>query len=195
MTGSPLRVENGDRSACVQQASTYIIKGSVKLREDDTRQEANSHLDGELWSAFQAFHGRVSAQLAKRGHDGLTGAQASAIAHLEPVGTRASIVAERMGISKQAASQFIDELERLGYVERVADPVDARAKLVRCTRKGARYRRDVDAAHEAIEREVVPRIGQRGLSELRSQLQRVTEVLSSRDPSHDPVLKLIARHR
>jgi DNA-binding MarR family transcriptional regulator len=161
------------------------------LREEGTHQEANRHLDGELWSAFQAFHGRMSAQLAKRGHDGLTGAQASAIAQLDPLGTRASVVAERMGISKQAVSQFIDELERMGYVERVADPLDARAKLVRCTRKGARYRRDVDAARDAIEKEVLPRIGQRGLSELRTQLQRVTEALGDREAT----IKLIARQR
>ena len=159
--------------------------------EERALQEANRHLDGELWSAFQAFHGRVSAQLAKRGHDGLTGAQASAMAQLEPLGTRASVVAERMGISKQAVSQFIDELERIGYVERVPDPLDARAKLVRCTRKGARYRRDVEAAREAIEKEVLPRIGQRGLAELRTQLQRVTEALGEQESE----IRLIARQR
>ena len=159
--------------------------------DNGAHQEANRHLDGELWSAFQAFHGRVSAQLAKRGHDGLTGAQAGVIAQIEPLGTRASVVAERMGISKQAVSQFIDELERIGYVERVPDPLDARAKLVRCTRKGVRYHRDVKAAREAIEKEVLPHIGPRGLEELRSQLQRVAVALGNQESA----IKLIARQR
>lgn len=185
----------GGRAAGKKRAPSKFNWGSVTLREDNTGSAENRYLDADLWSAFQAFHGRVSAQLARRGHDGLTGAQASAIAQLEAPGTRASVVAERMGVSKQAVSQFIDELERMGYVERVADPVDARAKLVRCTRKGLRYRRDVDAARGAIEKEMVPRLGQRGLSELRSHLQRVTEALNGRDSAHEPTLKLIARQR
>ena len=175
------------------RASSNTKTGGVALRENRT--DAHRHLDGELWSALQAFHGRVSAHLAKRGHDGLTGAQANAIGYLDPLGTRASVVAERMGVSKQAVSQFIDELERMGYVERVADPLDARAKLVRCTRKGVRYCKDVEAARAAIEKEVVPRLGQRGLLELRSQLQRVTEALNGRDAEHESTLKLIARQR
>jgi len=165
------------------------------VRGEDARQDTTRHLDGELWSAFQAFHGRVSAQLARKGHDGLTAAQANAIAMLDPAGTRASVVAERMGISKQAASQFIDELERNGYVERIADPADARAKLVRCTRKGAKYRRDIDAARDAIEREVVPKLGQRGLTELRTQLKRIAEVLGGDNARGDQGVKLITRSR
>ena len=56
--------------------------------------------------------------------------------HLEPEGVRSSVLATRLGISKQAAGQLVTDLERKGYLERVADPADGRAKLVRLTEKG-----------------------------------------------------------
>ena len=53
-----------------------------------------------------------------------------------PDGTTAADLGRRLGVSKQAAGKTIDTLERLGYVERGADPVDARRKIVRLTDRG-----------------------------------------------------------
>ena len=46
-------------------------------------------------------------------------------------GTRLTDLADRIGISKQAVGQLVDELEDLGVLERVPDPDDGRAKLIR----------------------------------------------------------------
>ncbi len=51
--------------------------------------------------------------------------------HLDLEGTRLTGLAERMGISKQAVSQIVDELEEMGVVERRRDPSDGRARLTR----------------------------------------------------------------
>ena len=51
-------------------------------------------------------------------------------------GTTAAELGRRLGISKQAAGKIIDGLLELGYVERGADPDDARRKLVRLTGRG-----------------------------------------------------------
>jgi DNA-binding MarR family transcriptional regulator len=50
-----------------------------------------------------------------------------------PGGTTAAELGRRLGVSKQAAGKTIDSLERLGYLERGADPADARRKVVRLT--------------------------------------------------------------
>jgi DNA-binding MarR family transcriptional regulator len=49
-------------------------------------------------------------------------------------------LAQRLGITKQAMSQFIRELQTRGYVEQVPDPSDTRAKLVRLTKRGIALR-------------------------------------------------------
>lgn len=53
-----------------------------------------------------------------------------------PVGTRLTALAERARTTKQAMGQLVDALERGGYVERVPDPADRRAKRVRLTPRG-----------------------------------------------------------
>jgi hypothetical protein len=57
-------------------------------------------------------------------------AHARLIPYIGPDGTRLSDLAQRVGISKQAVGQLVDELEALGVVARVADPADGRARLV-----------------------------------------------------------------
>jgi DNA-binding MarR family transcriptional regulator len=72
--------------------------------------------------------------------------------HLDHAGTRLTELARRMGISKQAVGQLVDELEQMGAVERVPDPSDGRAKLIRFSTKpgsslldGLRHLRTVEA--------------------------------------------------
>src|SRR3981081_2690102 len=52
---------------------------------------------------------------------------------LGPEGDRISDIAARCGVSKQAMGETITWLEQHGYVERLPDPSDGRATLVRRT--------------------------------------------------------------
>lgn len=58
-------------------------------------------------------------------------AHTSLFPHIDLAGTRLTELAKRMGISKQAVGQLVDELEQLEVIERIADPEDGRAKLIR----------------------------------------------------------------
>lgn len=71
-----------------------------------------------------------------REHTGrpLRAAHTALFPHIELEGTRATHLAERLGVSKQAIGPLIDELESWGFLERVPDPSDGRAKLVRFSR-------------------------------------------------------------
>lgn len=57
-------------------------------------------------------------------------------AHVDDEGTRITELARRTGLTKPSVVYLVDELEALGYMERVPDPTDGRAKLVRPTAKG-----------------------------------------------------------
>ncbi|WP_112240491.1 MarR family winged helix-turn-helix transcriptional regulator [Kribbella monticola] len=45
-------------------------------------------------------------------------------------------LAERLGVTQQAASKSVADLEKRGYLSREADPADARARLVVLTARG-----------------------------------------------------------
>ncbi len=63
----------------------------------------------------------------------ITMAQAKLLQRVGPDGTRLSTLAEAAEVTKQSAGWLVDQLEAAGYVERVPDPSDARARLVRLT--------------------------------------------------------------
>ncbi len=78
--------------------------------------------------------------------------------NLDPGGTRLTVLAERTQMSHQAMGEMVDELVRLGYLERVPDPDDRRARLIRATGLGrkelARAVDHVSAIHDRWEREL-----------------------------------------
>lgn len=63
-------------------------------------------------------------------------AHTSLFPHIDLDGTRLTELAKRLGVSKQAAGQLVDEMVEMGVLERVADPEDARAKRIRFARRG-----------------------------------------------------------
>ena len=79
---------------------------------------------------------RVQAGFAAAGLPEIRPAHAAVFQWLPPEGGRATELADRIGTTKQAVGYLIDYLERHGYLERVADPRDGRALIVRRTEKG-----------------------------------------------------------
>ena len=56
--------------------------------------------------------------------------------NIEPDGSRLTDLAERAHMTKQSVGEVTTELERRGYLERVPDPGDGRAKIIRLTERG-----------------------------------------------------------
>jgi DNA-binding MarR family transcriptional regulator len=72
------------------------------------------------------------------GLQGLRTAHMNLFPHIDMEGTRLTDLAGRVGISKQAVGQLVDQLDEMGAIERVPDPQDGRAKLIRFRREGGR---------------------------------------------------------
>lgn len=88
------------------------------------------------------------------------------MAHVTYEGIRLTELADKAGITKQAMSELVIDLERRGYLQRSADPHDGRAKLIGFTEKG---RAAVQEAMRAFE-EMEVALGQRSLRSLRRAL-------------------------
>lgn len=98
--------------------------------------------------------------------------------HIDLEGTRITDLADRVGVSKQAISQLVDDLEASGVVARVADPDDARAKRVVFTARGRAGLLDGLAVLGALEAELATTIGDRTMAALRSSLLAVLDVVA-----------------
>ena len=78
----------------------------------------------------------IHARLAEQGHPHIRVAHGNVFQFLDDEGTRVSVLAERAQMTKQSMGELVAHLEAHGYVERVPDPSDGRAKLVRPTASG-----------------------------------------------------------
>jgi DNA-binding MarR family transcriptional regulator len=70
------------------------------------------------------------------GRPALRAAHTQVFENLDPDGTRLTTLAERAQMSHQAMGEMVDALVRHGYLERVPDPADRRARLIRRTARG-----------------------------------------------------------
>src|SRR5581483_9113992 len=102
-----------------------------------------------LLYAYQATARDLVAALHRSGHGAIRPKHGAVFANLDQDGTRPSVLAERAGIGKPAMGELVDELERLGYVERRPDPADRRARLVVATPRALEV---VDIVHEVNDR-------------------------------------------
>lgn len=120
-------------------------------RRAPEHQAPDSHLGFLLWRANRLFLDELRRELAQRGYDDLSATHVNIMPMLDVDGTSAQVLAKRIGITKQAAGKVVAELERTGYVSRVPDPGDARARFVVFTAKGRALLDEGEIAKLAIE--------------------------------------------
>jgi len=89
-----------------------------------------------MFVAHRAAEAQVFEALQAAGFSDLTMAQCRLAQRLSPDGVRLTELAEQAQITKQTAGALLDELERNGYVTRLPDPADARARLVVLSERG-----------------------------------------------------------
>lgn len=95
---------------------------------------------------------RINEGVLARGFEGVRPAHGFAFARLAPDGATVTDLAVHLGVTKQAASQLVEEIVRKGYAERRPHPVDARARLIVLTEQGwACTRAAEEAAAEVVQ--------------------------------------------
>ena len=90
-------------------------------------------------------------------------------------GSRLTDLAERSGLTKQAVGEAVAELERKGYAERVPDPVDGRAKIIRLTDRGMEACLTGRRLFAEIEGEWAERYGEQRIADMRSCAEEIVE--------------------
>jgi DNA-binding MarR family transcriptional regulator len=77
---------------------------------------------------------KLHAQLTELGHPNVREGYGCVFGFIDVEnGSRLTELAERSGFTKQAVGVAVSELEKLGYLERLPDPSDGRAKIIKLT--------------------------------------------------------------
>jgi DNA-binding MarR family transcriptional regulator len=89
-------------------------------------------------------------------------------------GSRLTEMAERAGLTKQAVGEAATELERLGYAERLPDPTDKRAKIIKLTPSGVEACLTGRRIFAEIEREWAEEFGEDLIAQFREAAERIS---------------------
>src|SRR5919202_5299190 len=139
-----------------------------------------------LLHAFQGYQRWLFDGYDERGEGGLRPKHGAVIANIDAEGTRPSVLAERAGMTRPAMGELIDELEALDYVERVPDPEDRRAKLIKPTRKTLARQQLARQVNAEIESTYVELLGERRYHELRRALTELVALTGTGDEISKP---------
>ncbi len=130
-----------------------------------------------LLEAHRALSAELTDALEERGYPEARPSHAAVFMHIDRrSGTRLTDLARRARISKQGMMLIVDDLEDAGFVRRVRDPADARAKIVRLTAKGRRFVAEARRAMAALEGRVRRELGDRRYEALRGGLEQLVEM-------------------
>jgi DNA-binding MarR family transcriptional regulator len=129
-----------------------------------------------LFIPYRWLENRVFAALAEAGYTDVTTAQMRLAQRIGPSGSRLTDLAEQAQVTKQTAGYLVDQLERAGWVERVPDPTDGRARLVRLTDRAQQAVPIAAAAVAQVTAEWHAHLGGRRMEQLRRILTSLREI-------------------
>lgn len=123
--------------------------------------------------AHQHFSSAVDEALDQSGFGDIRPHHANVFSFVPPEGIQVSELTVKAGVRKQSMAQAVEELEKLGYVERRPHPSDKRARLVFLTERGNKIRPLAMATGKRVEEVWAQLLGDGALEELRTALQKL----------------------
>jgi DNA-binding MarR family transcriptional regulator len=125
--------------------------------------------------AFEQFAEELGRRVAAAGFADLRPGHGCVFGNIDPVhGSRLTELAERANMTKQSVGEVTSDLEERGYVERIADPLDGRAKIIRLTPRGRHAHSIGRELIDDLEGEWAQRFGTKRIEALRASLEAVT---------------------
>lgn len=146
---------------------------------DSELEQAKQRSVGQLlFKAARLWNEAAVAAVRALGEERLRVAHTAVFPHLDlDGGTRLTELAKRMGVSKQAAGQLVDDLVEMGMVARTADPADKRAIRVVYTPRGIEGLKHGLGVLGAMETALAARIGPDQMAALHEGLTRLLDAL------------------
>jgi DNA-binding MarR family transcriptional regulator len=139
--------------------------------------ERSPYVGAMLGVVWQWVREQLYADVLAAGFDDLSAAHVALWRYPGLEGVRPSQLADRVGITKQSVNDLLRHLEGYGYLLRVPDSVDGRARVIRLTAEGRRLEDTIYAAAGAAQLQIEEILGPRRFAQLHSSLELLTEQL------------------
>jgi DNA-binding MarR family transcriptional regulator len=140
---------------------------------------APSHLGALLHQLADDFQQRTLNKCHQRGHRKFRASHSTIINNLDPTGVSLGDLADRIGISQQAAGKVVRDLERAGYVERELDPLDKRSRIIRLSPSGVALQRDIADVLAEVSGEYRAILGSDPMDQFERQLHKAISALGA----------------
>ncbi len=121
----------------------------------------------------------IEVALREAGFDDLRPAHANVFPFVPPEGITVSELADLARVRKQTMAQAVDQLERMGYVERRPNPRDRRSRLVFLTERGAAVKPVTHATAARVEERWAELTSPEDVEALRASLLRLLNQLGA----------------
>jgi DNA-binding MarR family transcriptional regulator len=124
----------------------------------------------DLLKSLYWFDNALQSGLKKSGFEAVTRAQSLILLNIMVGERRAARLASNLGVSRQAMSQMLLEMEKRGLINFKADQEDKRAQIVLFSEESRDIRNAAMRILARLERELENRIGAKNVSALRKAL-------------------------
>ncbi len=128
-----------------------------------------------MFVSYRSMDERVQRAMREAGYD-VTVAQSRLAQRIADEGSRLTELADRAQVTKQTASVLVAALEREGLVERVPDPSDGRARLIRLSARGREVATQAMHVVIGVEQEWTEHLGPELAGQLREGLLKLREI-------------------
>ena len=135
-----------------------------------------------LRNGAAAVDAEVKTALAEQGFNEIRPGHHTVLRHLGEDGARPSELAAKAEVSRQAVTKILDDLERVGLVEREPDPADGRGVVVRYTPRGLAALQVARTRAKQLERRFASRIGAHEWQTVRDVLEALFDVEGTSQP-------------
>jgi DNA-binding MarR family transcriptional regulator len=137
------------------------------------RAGTGSALSQLLGDAKDALVDELHERFREAGYADIKPVHGAAFRHLPPAGIRLSDLALGARMTAQSMGDHVSELERLGYVVRIPDPQDRRARLIKPTSRGISAMMFAREALREIEAAWAEAVGEQQVADLRATLEAI----------------------
>ncbi len=156
----------------VNPVGSEWANGAESGMDDEQRVD----LGVSLFIPYRYTEDRIFRAIQDAGFDDWTLAQCRVFQRIAQDGSRLTDLADQAQVSKQSAGVLVDQLERLGYVRRVPDPTDGRARLIVIEQRGRRAREVAKVTLDEILSEWKAYLGTRNFTLLHQILDQLREI-------------------
>jgi DNA-binding MarR family transcriptional regulator len=140
---------------------------------------------GLLEIAKDAFFADFRAELEQTEFGDIRPTHGCVFRFVKGDGKRLTDIAELAGMTKQSVGEIVDDLVSRGYVKRIPDPEDKRAKIICLTERGERAQGTGLALFAKVEEQWAERFGTERIAQMRELLE---EVAANEAPEAAPEL-------